>query len=163
MNIELKNKFLHFEDYKLRCAIGKRGITSTKREGDQKTPRGTFVFKSIFYRKDKSIKLKSFLKTNVIEKNMGWCDDSSSKYYNKLVKFPFKKSAEKLWLKKGIYDVFIVIDYNLDPVVKNKGSAIFLHIAKKNYLPTKGCVAISKKDILFLISKINKKTKIKIF
>ena len=75
----------------------------------------------------------------------------------------FKKSAEKLWLKKGIYDVFIVIDYNLDPVVKNKGSAIFLHIAKKNYLPTKGCVAISKKDILFLISKINKKTKIKIF
>ena len=163
MNIELKNKFLHFEDYKLRCAIGKRGITSTKREGDQKTPRGTFVFKSIFYRKDKSIKLKSFLKTNVIEKNMGWCDDSSSKYYNKLVKFPFKKSAEKLWLKKGIYDVFIVIDYNLDPVVKNKGSAIFLHIAKKNYLRTKGCVAISKKDILFLISKINKKTKIKIF
>ena len=163
MNIELKNKFLHFEDYKLRCAIGKRRITSTKREGDQKTPRGTFVFKSIFYRKDKSIKLKSFLKTNVIEKNMGWCDDSSSKYYNKLVKFPFKKSAEKLWLKKGIYDVFIVIDYNLDPVVKNKGSAIFLHIAKKNYLPTKGCVAISKKDILFLISKINKKAKVKIF
>ena len=67
---------------------------------------------------------------------MGWCDDPSSTNYNRLVKLPFILSAEKLWLKENIYDVIVVIDYNLKPVVKNKGSAIFLHIAKKNYAAT---------------------------
>ena len=91
---------------------------------------------------------------------MGWCDDIRSKYYNKMINFPFNLSAEKLWLKENIYDVVVVINYNLKPVIKEKGSAIFLHIAKKNYQSTNGCVAIKKKDILLLISKINNKTKI---
>ena len=93
---------------------------------------------------------------------MGWCDDATSKKYNKLIRFPFNLSAEKLWLKENIYDVIIVINYNLKPIVKNKGSAIFLHIAKRNYISTKGCVAIAKKDIILLASKINYKTKITI-
>ena len=80
--------------------------------------------------------------------------------YNKQIKFPFKKKAERIWLKNRMYDVLLVIDYNLKPIIKDKGSAIFLHIARKNYSPTKGCIAISKKDILFLIRKINKKTKL---
>ena len=160
MNIELVNKYLYFGKYKLRCAIGKRGITYDKKEGDKKTPRGVFKFKSIFYRKDRINNLKTLIKKKIIEKNMGWCDDSSSKYYNKQIKFPFKKKAERIWLKNRMYDVLLVIDYNLKPVIKDKGSAIFLHIARKNYSPTKGCIAISKKDILFLIRKINKKTKL---
>ena len=160
MNIKLVNKFLYLGKYKLRCAIGKRGITCKKKEGDQKTPKGTFSFKSIFYRKDRVRNLKTTIKKEMITKNMGWCDDSSSKYYNKLIKLPFKKRAEKMWLEDRIYDVLIVIDYNIKPVIKNKGSAIFLHIAKKNYSPTKGCIAINMKDILFLISKINNKTKL---
>jgi L,D-peptidoglycan transpeptidase YkuD (ErfK/YbiS/YcfS/YnhG family) len=160
MNIKLVNKFLYLGKYKLRCAIGKRGITYKKKEGDQKTPKGTFSFKSIFYRKDRMRNLKTTIKKKIITKNMGWCDDSNSKYYNKLIKLPFKKKAEKMWLEDGIYDVLVVIDYNIKPVIKNKGSAIFLHIAKKNYPPTKGCIAINKKDILFLINKINNKTKL---
>ena len=160
MNIKLKNKFLYLGKYKLRCAIGKRGITYKKKEGDQKTPKGTFSFKSIFYRKDRMRNLKTTIKKKIITKNMGWCDDSNSKYYNKLIKLPFKKKAEKMWLEDRIYDVLVVIDYNIKPVIKNKGSAIFLHIAKKNYPPTKGCIAINKKDILFLINKINNKTKL---
>ena len=160
MNIKLVNKFLYLGKYKLRCAIGKRGITYKKKEGDQKTPKGTFSFKSIFYRKDRMRNLKNKIKNKIITKNMGWCDDSNSKYYNKLIKLPFKKKAEKMWLEDRIYDVLVVIDYNIKPVIKNKGSAIFLHIAKKNYPPTKGCIAINKKDILFLINKINNKTKL---
>ena len=58
---------------------------------------------------------------------------------------------------------FIIIDYNLNPVIKNKGSAIFLHIAKRNYQSTDGCIAVNKKNIKLLLSKINKKTKIKIY
>ena len=160
MNIKLIDKYLYFNKYKIKCSIGKRGITSTKVEGDNKTPKGNFAFKEIFYRKDRISQIKASLKKVVIKKNMGWCDDPSSKNYNKMIKFPFDWGAEKLWLKENIYDVILVINYNLKPIIKNKGSAIFLHIAKKNYTPTKGCVGIAKKDILFLINKINTKTKI---
>tara|TARA_B110000967_G_scaffold202596_1_gene241753 strand:+ start:14 stop:505 length:492 start_codon:yes stop_codon:yes gene_type:complete len=160
MNIKLKNKFLYYGKYKIKCSIGKRGITSKKREGDEKTPCGVFAFKSLLYRKDRITKIKSALNKTIIKKNMGWCDSPFSKYYNKLIRFPFKQSAEKLWLKENVYDVVIIINYNLKPIIINKGSAIFIHIAKKNYEPTKGCIAVSKKDILELISKINKKTKI---
>ena len=160
MNIKLKNKYIYFDKYKIKCAIGKRGITSKKVEGDKKTPRGTFRLKSIFYRKDRVSKIKSSLLKKKIKKNMGWCDDVRSKYYNKIINFPFNLSAEKLWLKEKIYDVVVVINYNLKPVIKEKGSAIFLHIAKKNYQSTNGCIAIKKKDMLLLINKINNKTKI---
>tara|TARA_B110000211_G_scaffold65738_1_gene75771 strand:+ start:4179 stop:4670 length:492 start_codon:yes stop_codon:yes gene_type:complete len=160
MNIELKKKTLYFNNYKLRCAIGKRGITVNKKEGDKKTPKGIYSLGAIFYRKDRISNLKSPLKKKEIKKNMGWCDDPSSKFYNKLIKFPFDGSAEKLWLKKNIYDVIVIINYNLNPTIRYKGSAIFLHIAKKNYTSTEGCITIKKKDMLFLITKISKKTKL---
>jgi|TARA_B110000881_G_C18589873_1_gene527244 L,D-peptidoglycan transpeptidase YkuD (ErfK/YbiS/YcfS/YnhG family) len=160
MNIELKNNFLYFKNYKLRCAVGKRGITLRKKEGDKKTPKGIFSIRSIFYRKDRISKITTVIRKKIIKKDMGWCDDSNSKFYNQLIKLPFKDSAEKLWLIEKIYDVVVVINYNLNPITKNKGSAVFLHLAKKNYLPTNGCVAINKKDMLFLIAKINKKTKL---
>ena len=160
MNIKLKNKFLYFDKYKIKCAIGKRGITSKKIEGDEKTPKGAFTLKSIFYRKDRITKIKSILQKRQIKKNMGWCDDSDSRQYNKMIKFPFKQSAERLWLERNVYDIIIVINYNIKPTLKNKGSAIFIHIAKKNYNPTKGCIAISKKNILLLAGKIKAKTKI---
>ena len=93
---------------------------------------------------------------------MAWCDDPNSKHYNKIVNYPFKYSIEKLWRKDNIYDVIIIIDYNLNPVIKNKGSAIFLHIAKQGYKPTNGCIAVSKKNIKLIAFEINKKTKLKI-
>ena len=160
MNIKLKNKFLYFNKYKIKCSIGKRGITSKKIEGDNKTPRGTFKLGSIFYRKDRIIKIKTLFKKIVIKKDMGWCDDSNSKHYNKKIKFPYNYSAEKLWLKENIYDVIIVVNYNFDPIIKNKGSAIFLHIAKKSYNPTKGCIAIAREDMILLAGKINNNTKL---
>ena len=163
MNIELKNKFLYFQKYNLRCSIGKRGISIKKREGDKKTPKGEFKLKYILYRKDRIINITTKLKKIVIKKKMLWCDDPNSSYYNKIINYPSKYRAEKLWRNENIYDIIIVIDYNLNPVIKNKGSAIFLHIAKKKYQPTKGCIAVSKKNIKLLISKINKKTKLKIY
>ena len=162
MNIKLKKKFLYFNKHKIKCAIGKKGITANKLEGDNKTPAGVFKFKSIFYRKDRLSKIKARLPKIVIKKDMGWCDDSNSKYYNKLIKFPFNSRAEKLWLNQNIYDVVIVINYNMNPVVRDKGSAIFLHISKKKYTSTRGCIAISKKDINLLIGKIDNNTKLTI-
>ncbi len=93
---------------------------------------------------------------------MGWCDDPKSKYYNKLVKFPFKYSAENLFRKDNIYDIILVLNFNTNPVLIGKGSAIFIHIAKKNYNKTEGCIAVSKQNMKKIIKKVNKKTLVKI-
>lgn len=163
MHIKLINKKIHYNSHKVKCAIGKRGITSNKVEGDNKTPKGSFRIKEIYYRKDRVKKLKTFIKKIPIKKNMGWCDDSNSKYYNKLIKFPFIYRAEKMFLNNNTYDILIVIDFNMKPIKRKKGSAIFIHIAKKKLSPTKGCIAITKKNMRKLISKINKRSKITIY
>ena len=93
---------------------------------------------------------------------MGWCDDPNSKNYNKLVKLPSKFRYEKLYKKNNIYDIVLVLNYNMKPIIKNKGSAIFIHVAKKNYKKTEGCIALKKRDLLKIIKKIKKNTKVKI-
>ena len=160
MNIKIKKYLLLYKGYKLKCSIGKSGIKNKKKEGDLGTPKGSFKIGNLYYRKDRLKKFKCKINKKIIKKNMGWCDDVQSKKYNRQITFPFKYSAEKLYRKDNIYDLFINIKYNQKPVVKGKGSAIFLHIAKLNYYPTKGCVAISKNDFLKILPHINKKTKI---
>ena len=93
---------------------------------------------------------------------MGWCDDTRSDKYNKLIKLPSNYSYEKLYRKDNIYDIVLVLNYNMDPVIKNKGSAIFIHITKKNYKKTEGCVAIKKIQLLEIIKKLKNRTKVKI-
>ena len=94
---------------------------------------------------------------------MGWCDDPKSKKYNKLIRYPSSYRSEKLYRKKNLYDILIVINYNYKPSIKFKGSAIFLHLASKNYKSTKGCVAVSKKDMKILLKFIRRKTKFIIY
>jgi len=160
MNIRLKRKYLYYINYKIKCTIGKNGITKNKHEGDLKTPKGIFNLKKVFYRRDRIKFIKTPLKKNYITKNTSWCDDQDSQYYNKEIKFPFNYSAEKLWRKDNIYDLIIVLNYNFNPIIKNKGSAIFLHICKKNYAPTKGCIAINKKDMMNLLVNIKNNTQL---
>ena len=162
MHILIKNKFLNYSNYKVKCAIGKRGISSFKKEGDLTTPRGKFKIKGLYYRKDRIKRLKTKLKKIPITKNMGWCDDPKSKQYNKLIRLPFSQSREKLYRRDNIYDLILILNYNMDPVKKNKGSAIFINVAKKKMTPTKGCLAIKKIDLLKLLKLIEKKTLVKI-
>jgi L,D-peptidoglycan transpeptidase YkuD (ErfK/YbiS/YcfS/YnhG family) len=93
---------------------------------------------------------------------MAWCDDPKSKFYNKQIKIPSIFNYEKLYRKDKIYDIIITLDYNTNPIIKNKGSAIFLHVAKANYKPTAGCIALKKEDLMHLLSVIKKDNKIKI-
>ena len=162
MNIKIKKHFLLYKGYKLKCAIGKSGIISSKKEGDLATPKGTFELGIFYYRKDNNKPPKCKIKKKIIKKKMGWCNDSRSKKYNKEISFPFKYRAEKLYRKDKIYDIFFNIKYNHSPIVKGKGSAIFLHITNKKYRATKGCVAILKKDFLRILPSISKNTKISI-
>ena len=160
MNIIIKKHFLLYKGYKLKCSIGKSGITHSKKEGDLTTPRGLFRLGLLYYRKDKIKLLKCKIKKRVIKKNMGWCNDSKSKKYNQQICFPFKYNAEKLYKKDNSYDIFINIKYNHSPIVKGKGSAIFLHLTNNKYKPTEGCISIMKKDFLKILPLINRNTKI---
>ena len=162
MHILIKNKKLIYNNYRIKCAVGKRGIRNKKEEGDLITPIGLHKINYILYRKDRIKKLDTILKKLPIKKNMGWCDDSKSKKYNKLIRTPFAYSYEKLFKKENIYDVILVLNYNMNPTKKNKGSAIFIHIAKKGYKSTEGCVAIKKNELIKLLKDIKKNTKIKI-
>ena len=91
---------------------------------------------------------------------MGWCDDPLSKDYNKLIKYPFSYKSENLYKTNNIYDIILVLNFNMQPIKKNKGSAIFIHIAKSNFEPTEGCVAIKRVELKKLVNFITSKTKI---
>jgi L,D-peptidoglycan transpeptidase YkuD (ErfK/YbiS/YcfS/YnhG family) len=126
------------------------------------TPKGVFKITKIYYRPDKVKKIFTRIKTIIIKKDMGWCDDPKSIFYNKQIKLPTKFSHEKLHRDDNLYDLILVLNYNTKPIIKNKGSAIFIHVAKSYYKKTKGCISLKKKDLIKLISNIRKNTKIKI-
>ena len=98
MTILVKNKHtLHIDEFKFRCCIGKNGLTKNKREGDKKTPKGTFGIERLYYRKDRLKKPITSLKQVEIKENLGWCDDIYfPKKYNKLIKTEKKIKHEKL-------------------------------------------------------------------
>ena len=162
MIIVKRSENLLFKNLKFRCSLGKNGVTKNKVEGDKCTPSGIYRLKQVFYRADRIKKITTNLKKIKIKKNMGWCDDSSSKKYNHLIKIPNKFSHEKLYRKDHIYDIIVVLNYNMNPVIKKKGSAIFMHIAKKNYSKTLGCIGLKKNDLLEILNKVKKNNKIKI-
>lgn len=161
MIIVNKNGTLIHNKKRYKCALGKNGIAKRKKEGDKKTPSGLFSLGKVYYRKDKIRNLKTNLKKIVIKKKMAWCDDPNNKFYNKLT-FTNDKSKEKLYRKDNLYNIIVVINYNIKPIIKNKGSAIFIHLARKNYSGTMGCIGLKKKDLLDILKTVKKQTKIKI-
>jgi len=158
-----KSGYLKYRSLKFRCALGKSGIGNKKMEGDNITPRGIFKIIKIYYRKDRLKKLSSKYTLIEIKKNVGWCDDPKSRKYNQPITLPNKYSHEVLYRKDNIYDLILVLNYNIRPTIKNRGSAIFIHVAKKNYKKTAGCIAIKKNDLISLIKEINKNTKVIIY
>ncbi len=160
MIIKLKNKdTLNVGEFKLKCCIGKKGISKNKIEGDLQTPSGIFKLGNLYWRSDRIKKPETKLFCKKIKKNMGWCNDSNSIYYNKEIQINKKVKHEKLYRHDYKYDLFILIKYNYLKVKKNKGSAIFIHLTK-NYKTTSGCIAVSKKDFLILSKMLKKNSQI---
>ena len=162
MIIVKKSGYLKYKNVKFRCALGKGGIKIKKEEGDNITPKGTFKLTKIYYRGDKIKNIATLLKKIKIKKNMGWCDDSRSKFYNMQIKLPNKFGHEKLYRNDNLYDLIVVLNYNTNPIIKYKGSAIFIHVAENSYKKTRGCIALKRDDLIKLISQIGKNTRIKI-
>ena len=159
MILKLINKdTLIIDEFKFKCCIGKNGLKTYKIEGDKSTPKGKFELGTLYWRKDRINKIETSLNKKIIRKNMHWCNDINSSNYNKEITNRRIKS-EKLFRKDNKYDCLILIKYNYNRPIKNKGSAIFLHLTK-DYKKTAGCIAVNKKDFFIIAKILTKKSRI---
>ncbi|MBC8269640.1 MAG: L,D-transpeptidase family protein [Rhodospirillaceae bacterium] len=137
--------------HKVRCALGRNGIGDKISEGDGHTPVGRFALRRVMVRSDRIPEVGTALPVSQLSKTDGWCDDPASADYNKPVTLPHPARHEELWRDDAVYDLIVEIGCNDDPVVPGKGSAIFMHVAKPDYTPTEGCVALALDDLLELL------------
>lgn len=145
-------------DRRYRCSLGKNGLTGDKHEGDHKTPIGCFPLRACWYRADVMDAPQTSLPLRVIQQDDGWCDDPASEFYNQHVKLPFAPSHEKLWREDEKYDLIVTLGYNDLPLIPGKGSAIFLHVAPKDYPATEGCVGLHKEHLLEVLTAVTTET-----
>ncbi len=134
------------------CAIGRAGVAAEKREGDGATPLGRWPMREVLYRPDRLSRPKTALACRALRENEGWCDEPSNPAYNRLVLLPYPAHSERLWREDGLYDLIVPLGYNDDPPRPGYGSAIFLHVARRDFAPTEGCVALSLPDLLRVLS-----------
>ena len=160
MSMRIKSNYLLYNGIRYQCSIGNGGFSNKKKEGDGCTPVGIFQVTDILYRKDKLKNLVTNYDLQTILPSDGWCDDPNSNYYNTKIKFPFSNSAEELFRQDDIYDIVCVTNHNQNPIIPGAGSAIFIHVANKDYSTTAGCVALSLKDLTKILSTLTKKTEI---
>lgn len=135
-----------------RCALGKGGVRTDKREGDGATPVGEFPLRRVLYRADRIARPTTALDCAPIDPEDGWCDDPSSPDYNRPVRLPHPARHERMWREDGVYDIVVVLGHNDDPPVPGLGSAVFMHLARPGYAPTEGCVALEREDLLRLLA-----------
>ena len=138
---------------RVRCALGPAGVVAAadKREGDGASPAGVWPIRRVLYRPDHGPKPQTALPTAAIAPDDGWCDAPQDAAYNRPVQLPYPASAERMWRDDHLYDLVAVLGHNDDPPVAGLGSAIFLHLAKPDYAPTHGCVAVARADLEALL------------
>jgi L,D-peptidoglycan transpeptidase YkuD (ErfK/YbiS/YcfS/YnhG family) len=146
----------------LPCALGRTGVTHMKREGDGATPAGTLRLVSLLYRADRGPRPATLLPAEAIRPGDGWCDDPASRAYNRPVRLPFAASHEDLWRADGLYDLVVVLDWNLARPQPGRGSAIFFHLAAADLAPTAGCIAIGKEAMRRLLPHLGPETVIEV-
>ena len=136
-----------------RAALGYGGIRSNKHEGDGGTPTGLLPLRSVLYRPDRQKAPICAVPVRALAQDDGWCDDVGNPSYNRVVRLPIDASAEVLWREDGVYDIIGVLGWNDDPIQPGRGSAIFLHIARPDYAPTEGCIALAPDDLILVLAK----------
>jgi len=137
-----------------RCAVGRAGIAEKIREGDGVTPIGAWPLRRVLYRPDRMVSPRCVLPIAPLQPYHGWCETPGDPDYNTLVRLPHPAAAETMWRDDHLYDVVVVVGYNDDPVIAGKGSAIFLHLARADFTPTAGCVALALPDLLEALAQL---------
>lgn len=149
---------LQFGQMRFPCALGRGGIKALKREGDGATPLATMRLLHGFYRKGRADTAKSPLPFRYSRASDGWCDAPGDRNYNRPVRLPYGASCETLQRSDRLYDCVIVLDYNISPRLRGRGSAIFFHIAREGFLPTEGCIAVTPQVMARLLPYLNSRT-----
>lgn len=146
--------WLDMGDRRVRCALGPGGVipAAVKREGDGATPAGVWPLRRVLYRPDRGPTPRTELPVASLSPDDGWCDAVDDPAYNRPVRLPYPASAERLWRDDGLYDLIVILGHNDNPPVSGMGSAIFLHVARPDYAPTEGCVAVARDDLLELLA-----------
>ena len=137
-----------------RCALGRGGVTAAKREGDGATPSGVFPLRRLYYRADRGAAPATRLPLRALRPTDGWCDCPSDPRYNRHVTRPYAGRHEALWRDDHLYDFVVVIGYNDRPVLPERGSAVFMHLARDDYAPTDGCIALRRTDLLAVLATV---------
>ena len=140
------------------CALGRSGIAGRKCEGDGATPSGAWHAVAVLWRADRLPRPTTSLPVRPLTPDDGWCDDPADRRYNRPVRLPYAGRHERLWRADRLYDVVVVLDYNLRHPLKGAGSAIFLHVAGPGFPPTQGCIAVAPGAIRWLIARIDGRT-----
>jgi L,D-peptidoglycan transpeptidase YkuD (ErfK/YbiS/YcfS/YnhG family) len=143
---------LTFQAQHYRAAFGEAGLRHEKHEGDQCTPIGLLPLRRVLYRADRVARPRAAVPVEPLAPTDGWCDDPAHADYNTMVTLPHPARHEALWRADAVYDVIGVLGWNDQPVVRGRGSAIFLHVARPDYAPTQGCVALALADVLALLA-----------
>ena len=138
-------------DRRMRAALGAGGVRTHKQEGDQATPAGLLALRRVLYRADRLAVPLCAVPREPLSPQDGWCDDISDAAYNRQITLPHPARHEELWRSDALYDVIGVLGWNDAPVQRGHGSAIFLHVARPDYAPTEGCVALALPDLLWLL------------
>ena len=144
------------------AAIGRSGRTSRKREGDGATPIATMPVLRGYFRSDRIGRPKTLVKLYPIRKDMLWCDAKGEANYNRPVRAPFSRSHETLRRDDHLYDICLVMDWNIRERKQGAGSAIFFHLARPGFTPTEGCVAVRLRDMHRLLSLIAPGTRVRV-
>jgi L,D-peptidoglycan transpeptidase YkuD (ErfK/YbiS/YcfS/YnhG family) len=150
-SFESTTGFLMIGGGRFNCALGRAGVTFDKTESDGKTPIGIFPLRQLLYRADRIARPETGLPVEILTAETGWCEDPAHPDYNRKILLPHPTVADQMAREDHLYDVTVVIGYNDDPVVPGRGSAIFMHLARPGLLPTAGCVALSREDLLEVI------------
>ena len=145
-----------------RAACGRGGVKADKREGDGASPAGTFPLLHLYYRPDRLQAPATGLPVTALQANLGWVDEPADPNYNRLVSLPYPASHEEMWRADGLYDLVVLIGYNTDPPAPGRGSAIFLHVARPDFSPTEGCIAVAREVLLPLVGQLGQGSKITI-
>jgi len=137
-----------------RCAVGRGGIGEKQREGDGITPVGKWPLRRVLYRADRITAPRTSLPLAPIAPDQAWCDVPGDPNYNRLVHLPYPSLDERLWREDSLYDLIVVVGFNDSPPISGKGSAIFLHLARADYGPTAGCIALSRSDLIEAVEQL---------
>lgn len=144
------------------CALGRGGITANKREGDGGTPLASMRLLSGYFRRDQFVAGQSRLPMSPIGADLGWCEVPDDRNYNRPVKIPYGASHERMKRDDSLYDACLVLDWNIRPRRRGRGSAIFFHLARPGFTPTQGCVAVTAQVMARLLPQLSRRTVLKV-